>query len=154
MGEFFGSMYCWFEDFFGLDLANYLWGDTSTMSDTNSFIGVGLSMFIISLLLVVAYYYAIDHPRLSHWWGWGIFLLANAIINFVVGWQYVLRDYYAGRMVTIDPSTDLQTPLDIGESEILCFGVSNMLLAIVVFFVFSLGIKWWSRNCSQAPFVS
>lgn len=26
MGEFFGSIYCWFEEFFGLDLANYLWG--------------------------------------------------------------------------------------------------------------------------------
>ena len=29
MGEFFGSIYCWFEEFFGLDLANYLWGESS-----------------------------------------------------------------------------------------------------------------------------
>lgn len=24
MGEFFGSIYCWFEDFFGLELAEYM----------------------------------------------------------------------------------------------------------------------------------
>ena len=29
MGEFFGSIYCWFEDVFGLELANYLWGNVS-----------------------------------------------------------------------------------------------------------------------------
>ena len=29
MGEFFGSIYCWFEEFFGLDLANYLWGESA-----------------------------------------------------------------------------------------------------------------------------
>lgn len=29
MGEFFGSIYCWFEDFFGLELSEYMWGSSS-----------------------------------------------------------------------------------------------------------------------------
>lgn len=152
MGELFGSIYCWFEDFFGIELANYLWGQSSPLSQTNSYIGIGWTMLGISLAIVLIFYYAINHPRLNHWWGWGIFLVVNALINFIVGWQFVLKDYYEGKMVTIDPATNLQTPLNIGESEIICFGVSNMFLSILAFIVFTFIFKWWSTNCSRAPF--
>lgn len=152
MGEFFGSIYCWFEEFFGLDIANFLWGEASPQSQTNAFIGIGLAMLGISLGVVLIYYYAVNHPRLNNWWGWGIFLLINAVINFIVGWQWVLKDYYDGKMVAIDPSTNLEVPLNIGRSEILCFGVSNMILSIIAFIIFSFIVKWWSTNCSRAPF--
>lgn len=152
MGEFFGSIYCWFEDFFGLELAEYMWGSSSPISPNNSFIGIGFAMFGISLAMVLVYYYAVNHPRLNNWWGWLIFLGINAVINFIVGWQLVLKDYYDNKMVTIDPSTNLQVPLNIGESEILCFGVSNMILSILAFIIFSFIFKWWSTNCSRAPF--
>lgn len=152
MGEFFGSIYCIFEDFFGLELANYLWGQASPESTTNSFIGIGFWMLGLSLCMTLIYYYAVNHPKLNNWWGWGVFLLINAIINFLVGWQIVLRDYYNGLMVTIDPSTNMKVPLNIGESEILCFGVSNMMLSIAAFIIFSFIVKWWSTNCSHAPF--
>ena len=98
MGEFFGSIYCWFEEFFGIELANYLWGESSLLSQTNSFIGIGWSMFGISFAMVLIYYYVINHPQLNHWWGWIIFLVINGIINFIVGWQWVLKDYYDGKM--------------------------------------------------------
>ena len=103
MGEFFGSIYCWFEDFFGLELAEYMWGSSSPISPNNSFIGIGFAMFGISLAMVLVYYYAVN-------------------------------------------------PLNIGESEILCFGVSNMILSILAFIIFSFIFKWWSTNCSRAPF--
>ena len=92
MGDFFGSLYCIFEDFFGLELADYLWGQASPDSTTNSFIGIGLWMLGISLTVALIYYYAVNHPKLNNWWGWGIFLIVNAITNFIVGWQNVLRD--------------------------------------------------------------
>lgn len=152
MGEFFGSIYCWFEEFFGIELANYLWGESSPLSQTNSFIGIGWSMFGISVAIVLIYYYVINHPQLTHWWGWTIFLIINAVVNFIVGWQWVLKDYYSGKMVVIDPATNLQTPLNIGESEIIYFGVSNMFISIIAFIIFSFMFKWWSSNCSRAPF--
>lgn len=152
MGEFFGSIYCWFEEFFGIELANYLWGESSLLSQTNSFIGIGWSMFGISFAMVLIYYYVINHPQLNHWWGWIIFLVINGIINFIVGWQWVLKDYYDGKMITIDPATNLQIPLNIGESEIIYFGVSNMFISVIAFIVFSFILKWWSTNCSRAPF--
>lgn len=152
MGEFFGSIYCWFEEFFGIELANYLWGESSLLSQTNSFIGIGWSMFGISFAMVLIYYYVINHPQLNHWWGWIIFLVINGIINFIVGWQWVLKDYYDGKMITIVPATNLQMPLNIGESEIIYFGVSNMFISVIAFIVFSFILKWWSTNCSRAPF--
>ena len=152
MGEFFGSIYCWFEEFFGIELANYLWGESSLLSQTNSFIGIGWSMFGISFAMVLIYYYVINHPQLNHWWGWIIFLVINGIINFIVGWQWVLKDYYDGKMITIDPATNLQMPLNIGESEIIYFGVSNMFISVIAFIVFSFILKWWSTNSSRAPF--
>lgn len=152
MGEFFGSIYCWLEDFFGLPLADYLWGTNSPEQMSNMFIGIGLSMLSISLLVCVCYYYIVNHPRLNNWWGWLIFAVINAVINFVVGWQWVLKDFYNGLMVKIDPATGKTVNLPIYQSDILAFGVTNMINAIIAFLVFSYIIKWWSTNCSRAPF--
>lgn len=152
MGEFFGSLYCIFEDYFGFELANYLWGTASPRSTENSFIGIGLWMFSISFIITLIYYYVVNHPKLNNWWGWGIFLAINAVINFLVGWQIVLGNYYDGLMVKLNSQTNIYEPLNIGESDILCFGVSNMLLSIIVFIIFSFIVKWWSTNCSRAPF--
>lgn len=149
MGQFFGSIYCLFEDFFGLELANYLWGQSSPEQQTNMFIGIGLTMAGVSLFMVVLFYYIIDHPKLNNPLSWFIFLGINAVINFIIGWQWVLKDYYAGKMVSIDnPAVNLQ----ISEGEILCFGVSNMILSILAFAIFSYIVKWWSKNVSKAPF--
>ena len=41
MGEFFGSIYCLFEDVFGLELANYLWGNVSPDQQTNMYVPIG-----------------------------------------------------------------------------------------------------------------
>ena len=152
MDQFFGSIYCWLEDFFGLPLADYLWGVSSPRQTSVMFIGIGLSMIVISLAIVVLYYYIVNHPRLNNWWGWTIFLGLNAIINFVVGWQWVLKDYYDGLMVKLDPATGKEIDLDIFPSDIIAFGVTNMINAMITFLVFSYIIKWWSTNCSRAPF--
>jgi hypothetical protein len=152
MDQFFGSIYCWLEDFFGLPLADYLWGVSSPRQTSVMFIGIGLSMIVISLAIVVLYYYIVNHPRLNNWWGWTIFLGVNAAINFVVGWQWVLKDYYDGLMVKLDPATGKEIDLDIFPSDIIAFGVTNMINAMITFLVFSYIIKWWSTNCSRAPF--
>ena len=153
MGEFFGSIYCWLEDFFGLPLADYLWGTSGAQQQvSNMFIGIGLSMLSISLFFCVCYYYIVNHPRLNNWWGWLVFAVINAAVNFVVGWQWVLKDYYNCLMVKISPETDKTIDLPINESDILAFGVTNMINSIIVFLVFSYIIKWWSTNCSRAPY--
>ena len=53
MGEFFGSMYCVFEDLFGLELADYLWGNSSPISINNQFIAIGFWMLGIALSIAI-----------------------------------------------------------------------------------------------------
>lgn len=152
MGELFGRMYCWLEDFFGIELANYLWGGYSPEQDGNMFIGIGLWMLVISLIIAIVFYYVVNHPRLNNCWGWLIFLGTNAIINFIVGWQRVQRDFDDGMMIKTIVSTGASEKLNIHESDILAFGVTNMINAIIAFIVISYMVKWWSTNCSRAPF--
>ena len=152
MGEFFGSLYCWlFEDFFGLDLANYLWGEATEAQQTNMYIGIGLTMLGISLFVMVLYYYIVNHPKLCNLWGWGIFLFINAGINFLVGWQWTLNHLYSGKMVTIDPVSKQVIPLEIYGSNTVAFGISNAIISIVAFIIFTYAFKWWSTNCWVAP---
>ena len=153
MGEFFGSMYCVFEDLFGLELADYLWGNSSPISINNQFIAIGFWMLGISLSIAIVYYYLINHPRLCNWWGWSLFSVLTLVINFIVGWQWVLKDLYEGKMIKIDPVTNQDVPLDIFETDCIYFGFSNMILSFVAFFIISCIIKWWSSNCASAPFV-
>ena len=153
MGEFFGSMYCVFEELFGLELAEYLWGNSSPVSINNQFIAIGFWMLGIALSIAIVYYYVINHPRLCNWWGWSIFAVLTLVINFIVGWQWVLKDLYEGKMIKIDPVTNQVVPLDIFETDCIYFGFSNMILSFVAFFIISCIIKWWSSNCASAPFV-
>lgn len=152
MGDFFGSIYTsLFEDFFGLDLANYLWGQTS-QNGTNLYIGVGLWLIGISLAIAIIFYYVINHPRLNNWWGWLICTGINAVVNFVVGLEWTLTDLYADKMVQLNPKTNQLEPLNIDVSNCICFGVANAILSIFVFFIISMIIKWKSSSCSHAPF--
>ena len=151
MGQFFGGFYCWlFEDFFGLDLANYLWGQATEQQQTNMFVAIGLTMFGISLAIMLIYYYVINHPKLCSLWGWLLFLGINMIINFFVGWQWVLSHLYEGKMVYEDAQHQ-SIPLPIDEWNCIAFGITNALLSIIVFTAFTYMFKWKSTNCWVAP---
>ena len=152
MGELFGSMYCWFEDFFGLELANYLWGQLSPLQTTNMFVTIGWWMLGISAALAAVYYYVINHPRLNNWWGWGIFLVLDMVINLILGWQILQKDFNAGKMVKEDPATGEMVDLLINDANIWSFATTNMILAFGWFVLISYVVKWWSTNCSRAPF--
>jgi len=151
IGQFFGSFYTsLFEDLMGLDLANYLWGQTSPYMLSNMYIPIGLSMFAISLIVMILYYYIIDHPRLCRWWGWLIFLGVNFVINFIVGWQWVLWHLYSGWMVYKTPD-GVEINMPITEWNCICFGLSNGLLSVLMFVIFSYMFKWWSANSWISP---
>lgn len=163
LGEILGTMYCWFETFFGLDLANYMWGGALETTDGlahfqsegNMFVKIGMTMCIISLLVFALFYYIINHPKLNHWWGWLIFWIFNGIINLIVGWSWTLSHLNSGEMNIIETASGNEISPDdyINSTDCFCFGISNMILALLFMFVFSMLFKWWSSNCSKAPFV-
>ncbi len=155
-----GTIYCWFEDFFGQDLAEHLWGWDMTTGDytkANQFNTTGLVMIAISLTVVLLFYYAINHPRFNRWWSWLLVLLANAGLNFIYAWQLTLSDFNTNSI-----SDDLMYVRDVATNEIITqkitmynciyFGIVNAIVATLAFVIFSFLFRWWSRNCSTCPF--
>ena len=99
MGNFFGSLYCIFEEFFGLDLADYMWGQTADDQTSNLFIGIGYWLLGISILIAIVFYYLINKPRFGNIWAWLIVCATNAVVNFLMGYYWTVSDLYAGLMV-------------------------------------------------------
>lgn len=146
MGDFFGSLYCIFEDFFGLDLANYLWGGYSPEQTSNLYIGIGIYCIVISTIVFILYYLLIDNPR---WARKGVFFLVvgiNTIINFLLATWWCKRFLYAGKMIDADGNS-----LSIDASNCYAFGVTNAILAIAVFIIITFLFKGFSKNTWHIP---
>lgn len=151
MGNFFGSLYCIFEEFFGLELADYMWGQTADDQTSNLFIGIGYWLLGISILIAIVFYYLINKPRFGNIWAWLIACATNMVVNFLMGYYWTVSDLYAGLMVATNPKTGIQEQLPIDQSNCLCFGVSNAIISIALFFIISLIIKNGSHS-KNAPF--
>lgn len=148
MGEIIGGFYTsLFEEWYGENLANYLWGEASPLQSGNMFITFFILVVISSIVLAALYYLLIDRPRWANLIGWGVTLLINFCINFVIGWQRILYDFDAGLMIDAN-----EHPLDITTADCLAFGGTNAILAIVVFFILSLPLKYLSKASSHVPF--
>lgn len=152
MGDIFGKIYCLFEDLFGSELAEYMWGNSSPEQTENMFGTIGFFMLIISLLVAIVFYYIVNHPQLNSLLGWGIFVLANSVINFCIAFGILVSDYFNSSMFSIDQTTNEQTTLNIDYSNFIAFGLTNFLISIVAIFLISLIIKWKSVNCPTTPF--
>lgn len=158
--NFFGTIYCWFEDMFGLDLANYLWGEywqgippeQGIAAPTINFMNIGIAMLAISAVVALIYYYAINHPRWNNWWVWLIVMVVNFLINFLVGWQWTLYDYNQDLMQMWDAKNEELVKLAISDGNMALFGVANGIISCIAFFISSMVMKWGSRNCSNSPF--
>ena len=67
MDQIFRSIYLpIFQDMFGMSLSDYLAGFSS---DTNLLIPIGIVMIGISAFVAILYYYIVNKPKLSLWWG-------------------------------------------------------------------------------------
>jgi hypothetical protein len=158
MDEILGTIYCWFESLFGKYLADYLWGyDCQTQSFTGKIIfnQIGLIAIVISFVLVLVYYYVINHPRFHRWWHWSMILLLSGIINFFIACGWLVSDFSNGLigdclMYIRDTEGDIVSHL-IVESDCRMFGAVNFIVSSMFFILFSFMCKWWSRNCRYSP---
>lgn len=150
MGNFFGSIYCLFEDFFGLDLAEYLWGSSSEQQTSNMFVTIGIVCTIVSAIIFITYYYILNHPRLARRWVWLIVLGINAIMNFGIVMTWLMNHKHAGKMVGITNEQEESLPITI--SNVVAFGISNAIISMGIFMIFVILLKCWSKNCWHIPF--
>lgn len=130
---------------YGDELHDFLLGYNG-MNDTNLFNIIFLMLLIISAGLVPwLYYKGIDRATWSSRGKWGLVLLANAIIVFLVNvvWVNCLGDmmYDAGG-----------EELSIRFINTIGFGFASAILGSILFFLSSLLWKLRSTNCSSTPF--
>lgn len=160
MGDFFGTLYTMlgFDGIYGSgegELADYLWGQASSVMTSNQFPIIGFLTILIAGIVAVLYYYGLGTFMQKPSWGnkltWFIALAIVALGTFLLGWQWTLSDLYAGRMVTEDQVTGAQTDLPIDGFNCLAFGFVNLLIGVFWFVVLSFLIKWGSRDYSRIP---
>lgn len=158
-GQIFGDLYTGLglEDIYGVDLANYLWGNTSSVDTSNQFITIGFITFSIAFIVTVFYYYflggLLHKPSLGSKFSWFVALLVNSALSFLLGWQYTLADYYANRMVYVGVNRQTFPLPNIGEGSCLAFGLANAISVAVLFFlILTFILKWGSRDFRHIPF--
>ena len=160
MNNFLGSIYSWFVSLYGDALNYYLWGFDPLIGDytnPNIYNHIGLATLAISLVIILVFYYVINHPKFNKWWSWLLMLIINSIINFGVGYFVVYAKYTNG---IIPPSLMYQFD---EEGNILAFlitnlnciglGLANCFVAAIFFLVFTFMFKWWSSNAKHAPII-
>jgi hypothetical protein len=148
MEDFLGEIYDLFKSFYGEYLSYYLWGYdpiTEAYTNPNIYNMVGLVTIIVSLIMVVLFYYIFSHPRLSKWWSWLITSGINALIALFVAYGVVETKRINGYIP--DSLNEM-----ISGAECWGFGIANIFVSIILFILLSLMLKWGSKDAKFVPF--
>lgn len=145
MSDFFASIY----EFLGVystDLAEHLRGYDLACQDyigTNYYVLCGIWMIVLSLIFMILYYYVFSRPALAKVIYWLLFMLVNAIINYLIAFGYSYNDLATGSYCG-----------ELSFSIVDCsgFGLMNAIWSAIAFFLFSLIGKWGSNDCRKIPF--
>lgn len=158
MENLLGKIYCWFQSLYGQDLSLFLWGydPVAGVYKTNLYNVIGLVTIVCTILIVVAYYYILNHPRYCKLWSWFLTMLLNAIFAMFIGYGIVISKFKGG---FIPESLLYQTDADgnivsylIGQSNCWGFGIANIFVSMIFFVLFSLVCKNWSSSAKYIPF--
>jgi hypothetical protein len=126
------------------DFLESLYPDQAAFSESMYNHGLYSTMFglaaIIALLVAVIFYYVVNSPRFNKRVHWFLMMALVAIINIIVVLQYPADVIYTADNVNYD------------FNYWLIYGAVHTVWAILLFTIFSLAIKWWSRNCKTTPF--
>ncbi len=102
------------------------------------YLTVGLISSIVSLFLVLLFYFIINRPSFSRWQHWAIMLFINFIINFVVG-------FFVPQNVFNSLGNDFEI------MEYISFGLIASLTTTVFFVIWTYCFKWWKGNAKGTP---
>lgn len=135
MEDFFNTMYYWTNNFYDVNLDNYLY-DT-----VPGYLHIGLILGITSLIISAVFYYLIAPVR-KQTFLWFVFNLINGVINFGVALCYTMTPLINNEIIPEEQWTYL---------DCVFFGVTNIIWSFIAFTLISLIIKWKS-TCKYVPF--
>ncbi|MBR4156121.1 MAG: hypothetical protein IKU01_05415 [Bacteroidales bacterium] len=123
----------------------YFDGFSNDMYDINAYLPIFLWMIISIVIVSATYYYIINSPRLNRWYWWGAFNLGTSLLNFAIGWGVSY-----GKLFDLYYNQNMDLPYS-GMTEFFPFATICFGWTFVLFFVFSMVIKWGSKNCKHSP---
>lgn len=123
----------------------YIFSDD--MYDINAYNPIFIWMIISIVAVCIAYYYIINSPRLNRWYWWGCFNLGTSLLNFMIAWGIS-----HGELSDLYNNQNMDLPYSF-MTEFFPFSILCFCWTFILFFVFSMMIKWWSSACKHSPFM-
>lgn len=133
MNSVFGSL---IEDIFGFWRESF----SDSMHDHGMYSITFWLVLGFALGTVGVYYYLVDHPRMNRWWHWLGFGISGASLLFASNF-FLLRAHFVKSLPDIS-----------FVGDIVGFGLIATIQFFITYAVLSIGLKWWSKNCSKTPF--
>lgn len=152
----FAPIYELFLDLYGQNLGYYLFGFDCDFVVVNQsgYAFVGFWLIGITIAVAALFYYAISSPRFYRWYHWLIMLGINAVINFLVAYNFASAALDAGKIPECFVTATDTGLIQIDNGSCIGFGLANVIVALLLFIIVSFTIRWWSPNASTSPFPS
>lgn len=125
--------------------AAYFDGFSADMYDINAYAPIFIWMIVSIVFVNITYYYIVNNPRLSRWWHWMIFNLVISLLNFAIGWGISY-----GKLFDLYNAQNMDLPY-FAMTEFFQFASICFCWTFVLFFIFSMIIKWGSSQCKHSP---
>jgi hypothetical protein len=135
MNDFFANWY---------ELLAYFDSFSNDMYNQSLYITIGLCMVLIPIGVLTLYYYALNSVKFSKWRHWLLLVIILCALNFFIAYSTSyneLAHLYEQQNNVLPYST-----------EFVSFSLINVLWTFVVSFIWSVIIKWGSKNCRRTPF--
>ena len=126
------------------ELLAYFKGFSDDRFNQSLYVTIGLCMVLIPVGILSIYYYAVDSVKFSKWWHWLLLVVILSAINFGIAYIISYND-----LSYLYEQQNKALPY---ASEFVGFSLINALWTIVVSFIWSMIIKWKSKNCRRTPF--
>ncbi len=127
-------------DFFAtiFELLGYAGTFSDDLFQEELYITIGLTDVIVSLILVITFYFIINRPNFSKFRHWLIILAINFLICFCIG-IFVPQNIFVG------------LGIDYEIMQYVLFGLKNAIVATLLFIIWTYCLKWWNSNAKGTP---
>ena len=126
------------------ELLAYFEGFSDDLYNQNLYLHLGLYMVLIPVSVLALYYYVVNSVRFNKWWHWLVLVIILALINFGLAYRTTFIE-----LSYLYEQQNSELPY---SSEFISFSLINLIWTFIVAFVWSIIIKWGSKNCRRTPF--
>lgn len=112
--------------------------------------GLYVLLLLLPLMSAFIYYIIVDRPSHGKWWVWLLYGIIPSVVNFIISSQMTLQHLYDGKYDIEDINGEMIC--NVASADCWMFGFANIIMAFLVFLIFSFVFRWFSKNCRYIPF--